>query len=101
MLLPKQYCESNYSYVVGYLCDESKVKRDELIEKMIQEYNVYMRPGYPSMSLMPGYVRRFQVPNSQRYFEKGIVFPTALNIVEEDVEYVCRSLKQILLYDEK
>lgn len=101
MLLPKQYCESNYSYVVGYLCDESKVKRDELIEKMIQEYNVYMRPGYPSMSLMPGYVRRFQVPNSQRYFEKGIVFPTALNIMEEDVEYVCRSLKQILLYDEK
>lgn len=96
MLSPKDYCQSNYGYVVGYLLDDTKITRDELIEKMIKEYNVYMRPGYPSMSLMPGYTRRFDVSNSQRYFEKGIVFPTALNISEDDVKYVCLELMDLL-----
>lgn len=96
MLLPNEECESNYGYVVGYLLDESRIARDELTKAMIEKFNVYMRPGYPSMSLMPGYTRRFQVPNSQRYFEKGIVFPTAMNVTEEDVKYVCEKLKVLL-----
>ncbi len=100
MLVPKEDCESNYAYVVGYLLDESHVTRDELIKVMIEEYNAYLRPGYPSMNLMPGYTRRFPVPNSQRYFQKGLVFPTAMNITEEDVKYVCRCLKKLLGYDE-
>lgn len=96
MLLPQDDCDSNYAYVVGYLLDESRISRDEIIDKMIAD-NVYMRPGYPSMSLMPGYTRRFDVPNSQRYFEKGIVFPTAMNISQEDVRYVCQKLKNLLI----
>ncbi len=94
MLLPKEDCDSNYGYVVGYLLDESKITRDEVIDVMLKD-NVYMRPGYPSMSLMPGYTRRFDVSNSQRYFKSGIVFPTAMNITEEDVKYVCQKLKEL------
>lgn len=95
MLLPPKECESNYAYVVGYLLDESQITRDEIVEKMIAD-NVYLRPGYPSMSLMPGYTRKFDVSNSERYFKKGIVFPTAMNITREDVRYVCEKLKKLL-----
>lgn len=88
-------CETNYAYTVGYLDPVIKIERDELISKM-QEHNIYMRPGYPSMSLMPGYERRFPVPNSDYYYHHGIVFPTAMNIEEEDVKRVVSTIREIV-----
>lgn len=95
LLVPQEECTSNYAYVVGYLLDETHITRDELLEKMLAD-NVFMRPGYPSMSLMPGYERRFEVDNSDRYFKKGLVFPTALNLTEEDIDYVCENLRRLV-----
>lgn len=94
MLTPKTDCTSNYAYVVGYLDESCPVARDEILKEMIAD-NVFMRPGYPSMSLMPHYERRFEVPNSDRYHKRGIVFPTAMNISEDDVKYVCGKMKKI------
>lgn len=87
-------CQSNYAYVVGYLTNESKISRDDLVKKLLDE-NIYVRPGYPSMSAMPNYERRFNVPFSERYWKKGITFPTALNLLEEDIKYVCKSFRNL------
>lgn len=92
MLKPKTDCKSNYAYVVGYLDEDAPIARDDLIRYMLDK-NIYMRPGYPSMSLMPGYSRRFPVPNSDRYHKHGVVFPTAMNITEEDVRQVCDTIR--------
>lgn len=94
MLKANEDCTTNYGYVVGYLEDSSKISRDEIIRIMLDK-NIHLRPGYPSMSLMPNYERTFDVPCSDRYFKEGIVFPTALNIVEEDVVRVCKELKEL------
>lgn len=90
----KPDCQSNYAYVVGYVTENSKVTRDILVKKML-ELNVHMRPGYPSMSAMPNYERRFGVPCSEKYWNEGLVFPTALNLTEEDIKYVCEEIRNL------
>lgn len=94
MLSPnnQKKCKSNYAYVVGYLDEECPVERDALIKYMINDNNIIMRPGYPSMSGQLGYERRYPVPYSDRYHKHGLVFPTAMDITEEDVERVCKTL---------
>lgn len=88
-------CQSNYAYVIGYLLDDSKVTRDELLEELLK-LNIHARPGYPSMSAMPNYERRFEVPASIRYWKQGIVFPTALNLQKDDIKYVCDIVKKLV-----
>lgn len=88
-------CESNYSYVVGYLEDSSIITRDELLDKLL-ELNIHARPGYPSMSAMPNYERRIKVPVSVKYWKEGIVLPTALNLTREDIKYVCTKVQQLV-----
>ncbi len=88
-------CESNYAYVVGYLEDESHITRDELLAKLL-ELNIHARPGYPSMSAMPNYERRFEVPASIRYWEHGLVMPTALNLDQDDIKYVCIKIRELV-----
>lgn len=98
LLKVDEICESNYSYVVGFLEDScSKIKRDELIERLLQQ-NIHVRPGYPSMSAMPNYTRRFSVPVSEKYWKQGIVFPTALNLTEQDIDRVYKTIKLLLGY---
>lgn len=92
--IPKD-CESNYAYVVGYLEDSSQITRDELLSKLL-ELNIHARPGYPSMSAMPNYMRRFPVDNSERYWKKGLVLPTALNLTEEDIKYTSNMICEFI-----
>lgn len=95
LLKINQECQSNYAYVTGYITDETKISRDELIKKLL-ELNIHVRPGYPSMSAMPNYERRFDVPFSEKYWKKGLVFPTALNLTEEDIKYVCTEVIKLI-----
>ncbi len=95
MLFHPDDTESNYAYVVGYLDEKDTIERDLLISKMI-ENNIYLRPGYPSMSLMLNYERRFSVSNSEHYHRHGLVFPTAMNLEEDDIKYVCEMMNKLL-----
>lgn len=91
ILKAPEYCETNYGYTVGYLTNECQADNLSLIQMMIAE-NIHIRPGYPSMSTMLNYERRFGVPNSTKYYKRGIVFPNAMNITREDVARVCERL---------
>ncbi len=84
-------CETNYAYTVGYIADHCACSNKQLTQAMLGE-NIHIRPGYPSMSSMLDYRRRFDVSSSLRYAEKGIVFPTAMNLTHEDVTRVCERL---------
>ncbi len=97
MLSPKNQVgvDSNYAYVVGYLDEGCPISREKIIDAMINDNNIYMRPGYPSMSGQLNYERRFPVSNSIRYHKRGLVFPTAMDIVEDDVIRVCETLKSV------
>jgi len=88
-------CTSNYAYVVGFVSDDCNVSRDMIVSELAKK-NIHARPGYPSMSAMPNYERRFPVPVSERFWKKGITLPTALNLTEDDVERVYRSVMDII-----
>lgn len=94
MLFPPNYCTSNYSYVVGYLNYKPEF-RDKLSQMLIDE-NIFVRPAYPSMSLMPRYSRIHSVDNSDNYFKTGLVLPTAMNLTKEDINFTCNRLKNIV-----
>ena len=81
--------------MVGYLENENQITRDELLDELLR-FNIHCRPGYPSMSAMPNYERKFPVPYSERYWKHGIVFPTALNLQQEDIEYVYIKIKTLI-----
>lgn len=95
MLKPPADCTCNYSYVVGYLKEGAPANRDDVFHKMVEK-NIHIRPGYPSMSRMPHYERRFPVPNSDRYDQRGIVFPTAHCMTREDVVRTCKTLHEVI-----
>lgn len=88
------HTQSNYAYTVGYLTDESKLSRDALIKELLDR-NIHVRPGYPSMSALPNYERKYAVEGSIRFWKHGLTFPTALNMVEDDVKRVCFSLRDL------
>ncbi|MCM1106141.1 MAG: DegT/DnrJ/EryC1/StrS family aminotransferase [Blautia sp.] len=88
-------CESNYAYVVGFVNESCPVSRDTIL-KALQKKNIWARPGYPSMSAMPNYDRRFSVPISEKFWKAGITLPSALNLTEEDVDRVCREISEII-----
>ena len=95
MLVPPKNCEPNYSYVQGYLRDSVDVDRDALIREMMN-MNIFCRPGYPSMHRMPPYEQTLEMYNSDRYDRRGIVFPMAHSLTEEDIIRVCAMMNQTI-----
>ena len=95
MLTPPEDCEPNFGYVLGYLRDNVHVDRDALIKEMLG-MNIFCRPGYPSMHRMPPYGQTHEIPNSDRYDRRGIVFPTAHSLTEEDIVRVCAVMNQTI-----
>lgn len=95
LLTPPADCEFNYSYAVGYLQGNVAQHRDAVFHDLL-EMNIHVRPGYPSMSVMPHYERRFPVPNSERYEKTGIILPTAHSVTNEDIIEVCHQLHAVI-----
>nr|WP_315024628.1 DegT/DnrJ/EryC1/StrS family aminotransferase [uncultured Aminipila sp.] len=95
MLLPLEFCDTNYCYVTAFLKDEVEYDRDKLL-KQLESYNIHSRPGYPCMSLMPHYSQKFEVPVSYKYYKRGIILPTAANLTEEDIIFTCDKINEIL-----
>lgn len=95
MLLPKDYCSANYSYVTAFIKDDINFNRDILLDKLL-ELNIHARPGYPCMSMMPNYDQKFDVPISYKYYKRGIILPTASNLTNFDIEFTCQKINEIL-----
>ncbi len=86
---------ANYTYPSIFLTDEVKVSA-QYVEKEFRKYNIFCRTGFPQMSRFPMYEQTTQNPVSQRFYERGIVLPAAHNLVEEDIEFVCQKLFEII-----
>lgn len=95
MLTPPEHCTCNYSYVVGFLNKNAPISRDELLQSLLA-HNIHARPGYPSMSLMPHYSRKFPVPVSDLFHQTGMNLPAAHSLTDEDVDTVCEELNVLL-----
>ncbi len=91
----KKDCKSNYCYPSILLEDSVAANRDEVLLKL-KNINVHCRPGFPQMSHFPMYEKRFANPEAKKVWERGISLASAANLVEEDVDFVCRNLIEFI-----
>lgn len=97
MIKEKEDMIANYTYPSLFLADEVKIPAVEVVAKL-KDLNIHCRTGFPQMSHFPIYENdiRFENPIAKRFFEKGVVLPAAHNIVEGDIDFVCRNLIEII-----
>lgn len=91
----KKDCQSNYCYPSILLEDSISISRDEVL-KQLKNLNIHCRPGFPRMSSFPIFERRFPNPEAEKVEKRGISLASALNLTEEDINFVCFSLIKIL-----
>jgi perosamine synthetase len=91
----RPYCRSNYCYPSILLENKTRAERDAILAKFKAE-NIHARPGFPQMSLFPVHQQRFPTPETQKVAEQGISLPSAANLDEEDIDFVCRTLIESL-----
>lgn len=91
----KTDCKSNYCYPSILLEDSVKADRNHVLLKL-KEVNVHCRPGFPQMSRFPVFKQRFPNPVAKKVEERGISLASAANLVEEDIDFVCKNLIQLI-----
>ncbi|MBN2373538.1 DegT/DnrJ/EryC1/StrS family aminotransferase [bacterium] len=93
---------NTYWMVTAILDEKSGIKKEMLMELM-SDMNIDCRPFFHPLSSIPAYKNSEQSRIAQkcnrisyRISPYGINLPSGLRLQEEDVEYVCKSLKSIL-----
>lgn len=84
-------CRSNYCYPSLLLERTVTVDRD-LVIRRLKDLNVHCRPAFPRMSRFPMYTARFENPVAAEVEKRGISLPSAGNLTEDDVAFVCENL---------
>ena len=88
---------ANYTYPSIWLADSIKHTNLHIIGELKKD-NIHCRPGFPQMSKFPVYkdYQRFENPVAYKFWKRGIVLPAAHNLVEEDIDFVCKRLNAIV-----
>jgi perosamine synthetase len=87
----KEDCKSNYCYPSILLEDSVLADREHVLDEL-RALNIHARPAFPRMSRFPGHEARYANPVATVVEQRGISLPSAGNLDEEDIDFVCRSL---------
>lgn len=94
LLKEKEGMRSNYAYPAVYL-NTKNISRNALVAKL-KTYNIHAREAFPRMSRFPMYKARFPNPVAALVEKNGFNLPSALNLTEKDVDFVCRVLQTLV-----
>jgi len=72
-----------------------EVGRDELIGRLDQEFNVDTRPVFPKISRYPMF-EEVDNPVAEKISKNALNLPSGVCLEEEDIDYVCDSIKKIV-----
>lgn len=95
MVKEPDYSNANYCYPSLFLREDIRTERDEILNIFI-ENNIHARPGFPQMSNFPMYEQRFSNPIAWRMDKYGLVLPSAADLTEKDVDFVCELLLELI-----
>ncbi|MBM2815993.1 MAG: aminotransferase [Ignavibacteria bacterium] len=88
---------ANYCYPSILLEDNISTERDFVLSTF-KENNIHARPAFPRMSRFPTLEMRYDNPVATEVEKRGISLPSAANLNEEDIDYVCTTLKNVIKY---
>lgn len=96
--------KNTFWMVTAILDPRRGIKKDRLMALM-DERDIDCRPFFHPLSSLPAYeqfkeaqIARHRNQVSYRISPFGLNFPSGLNLTEEDVKYVCGSLKELLAH---
>ena len=88
-------CKSNYCYPSLLLNDTVSADRDHVV-RSLKQLNVHCRPAFPRMSRFPMYEQRFENPVATKVEKRGISLPSAGNLSQADIDFVCQNLLTLI-----
>lgn len=94
----KDYCTHSY-WMYSILLDKSIEQfRDEIMQKLYNEYGIETRPFFYPATKMPMYsnLNNESFPVVMNFFGRGINLPSSTKLTHEDVKYICFSLMKVL-----
>lgn len=86
---------ANYCYPAIWVKRYKNSQNAVQIVKKLKQKNIHCRNGFPKMSLFPMYHQRYKNPIATSFMYNGIVLPSALNITEQDVQRVVKTIMNI------
>lgn len=89
-------CRSNYAYPSALLTSK-KISNKDLVSKL-ERWNIHGRVAFPRMSGFPMYERRFPNPEAAKVEKYGFNLPSAADITESDVAFICEKLTKLIRY---
>ena len=87
---------SNSYWMVTVIVDKSHRMEKERLMQRLDEYGIQSRPFFYPLSELPPLRRKVDTPVSFDLSPRGINLPSAHDITEDDVDYVCNALWTIL-----
>lgn len=96
MVLESQNDRANYCYPSIWVKKYNKCANAVQLLKKLKQNNIHCRNGFPQMSLFPMYEQRYKNPIANSFMYNGLVLPSALNIIEEDIDIVYKKLMQLV-----
>jgi len=88
-------CRSNYCYPGLLLEDSVGIGRDDVLARL-KALNIHFRPAHPRMSRFPMFEQRFPNPVAAKVEQRGMTMASAANLDEDDIDFVCKSLVDIV-----
>lgn len=95
LLKEKENCYSVYCYPSLLLDKSSKTPRDIILQELKAE-NIHARPAFPRMSRFPEHEMRYDNPVATLVEKQGLSLPAALNLTEDDINFVCDRLLDLV-----
>lgn len=90
----------NYAYFPIVIKDCSQITRDELVEKLLKEYNIQARKYfYPLLNDLDCYTSdncRGDTPIARWFSNHVITLPLYVDLTVQQVDYICESIQEIL-----
>lgn len=91
----KSGCKNSYWMVTIMVDKKYKMTKLQLIENLLR-YNIVSRPFFYPVSSLPPYKTKVDNPVACTVSKYGVNLPCYLNITEDEVNYICKSLREIL-----
>jgi perosamine synthetase len=90
----KTNCKNIYWMTTIVLDKSFNISRDDFIRKL-KEWNIDSRPAFYPLSHMPMF-ETVHNPNAEHLSQNGINLPSGHNLTEDDIDYICTVIKNIL-----
>lgn len=99
-LIKTSYCENIY-WVYGITLKDNFSKTTKQVMNELKDLNIGTRPFFYPMHKQPvfnkmGLFLNYNLPNSEKLYERGFYIPSGLALEEKQIQEVCKALRKVI-----